>query len=161
MTTVEAVSANGTGCPGATPTADLVGDTVEVTIPGFTVKRGTGATPTEFRKNCQFSLRVTDPRRFALAGVDTEGTLDIHSGTTAKLTIKYYFQGAASTSLIHSFTGPETGGWADSSDAAALVYGDGTKLLNVNTELLLTGTGTAVDTFSLAAPVIVRLAWEA
>ena len=142
--TVEVVTVNGSGCPAGTAAVAVAGDNTAftVTYSDYLAQTGVGAALTDFRKNCQLSLRVNVPAGFtyAIAKADYRGFAHLESGATALERANYYFQGDSSTSYIsHPFTGPLSDDWqtTDVTDAASLVFAPcgEQRNLNVNTEL--------------------------
>lgn len=143
---VDLVTANGSGCPGATATATMSPDNTAITVRGgalnYTALVGVGATPTDWRKNCQLNLSVNVPTGFtyAITSADYRGFASLATGAAAIVRANYYFQGQSQTAYgRHNFTGPLDDEWqiTDWIPLAAMIYAPcgGQRNLNVNTEL--------------------------
>ncbi|GHE34492.1 hypothetical protein GCM10017673_41620 [Streptosporangium violaceochromogenes] len=142
--TVDVVTVNGSGCPhgSAVVTKGSDSTTFTVTYSDYLAQVGVGSTPTDFRKNCQLSLRVHAPQGFtyAVAQADYQGFAHLEDGATGEQKASYYFQGESQTAPVsHVLRGPFEGDWknTDTTNVAALVYmpcGED-RGLNVNTEL--------------------------
>lgn len=144
--TLDIKTINGSGCPAgtATATAEVSDDNTSFTVSykNFSAKVGAGASPTDFRKNCQINVLVHVPQGFtyAIASVDYRGFAHLESGATGLEQANYYFTGTAPTARIaHSFTGPFDGEWktTDTADVATLVYAPcgEDRNLNINAEM--------------------------
>src|SRR5215211_5992508 len=94
---VEVVTVNGSGCrPGTAAVAAAPDNTAfTVTYSEYTAQVGRGATPTDFRKNCQLSLRIHVPQGFtyAIASADYRGFASLQRGAYARQGANYYFMG--------------------------------------------------------------------
>jgi hypothetical protein len=146
---VDVVSANGSGCPA--DTADVAvspdGKAFTVTYSQYTAQAGAGASPTDFRKNCQLGLDVHVPQGFtyAIAGADYRGYVHLQAGAQAQESANYYFQGEPRTTRIsHTFAGAADRDWqtSDRVGVAALSFlpcGE-ERNLNINTELRVAGS---------------------
>jgi len=145
---IDVVAANGSGCPWGTADVTVSPDytAFTVTYSQFTAQVGKGATPLDFRKNCQLALNVHVPQgyTYAIAGVDYRGFAHLEAGSSGSETAYYYFQGEPQTSRIrHNFTGYTDGYWqrTDTLGISSLSYlpcGE-QRYLNVNTELRVSG----------------------
>jgi hypothetical protein len=142
--TVTVATVNGSGCPAGTaavaPSPDNTAFTV--TYSDYLAQVGVGAKPTDFRKNCQLSLRIHVPQGFtyAIAQADYRGFASIERGARASQRASYYFMGqSATTAVTHNFTGPLSDDWqkTDQTEVAELVWAPcgEDRNLNVNTEL--------------------------
>jgi len=142
------VSANGSGCPWASAqvTASPDNKAFTVTYSQFTAQVGTGAQPTDFRKNCQLALDVHVPQgyTYAISGTDYRGYAHLERGASGSENANYYFQGERqNTQIRHDFKGPFDGDWQRTdtvgiSSLAFLPCGE-QRYLNVNTELRVNG----------------------
>ena len=141
---VEVVTVNGSGCrPGTAAVAAAPDNTAfTVTYSEYTAQVGRGATPTDFRKNCQLSLRIHVPQGFtyAIASADYRGFASLQRGAYARQGANYYFMGQSPTARVsHPFRGPHDDYWqaTDVTDVAELVWAPcGVyRNLNVNTDL--------------------------
>lgn len=146
--TVNVQTVNGSGCPAgsATVTASSDNTSFAVEYDDYVASVGGGAKPTDFRKNCQISLRINIPQGFtyAVARADYRGHAHLARGVTAQQNAYYYFMGTAPTTETNEeFTGPFNGVWSttDRADVATLVYAPcGAQVnLNVNTDLRFDG----------------------
>lgn len=142
--TVDVMTVNGSGCPAGTASVTELPDNTAFTVSysSYLAEAGSGASPTDFRKNCQLSLLVHVPQGFtyAVASADYEGYAHLASGTSALEKANYYFQGTAQNGpYSHSLKGPFDDDWnfTDTADAATLVYAPcgEDRVLNINTEL--------------------------
>lgn len=146
--TVDVVTVNGSGCPAGTAAVAVAGDNTAftVTYSDYLAQTGVGALLTDFRKNCQLSLRVNVPSGFtyAIAKADYRGFAHLESGATALERANYYFQGMSTTTYqSHALAGAFSDDWqfTDATDSASLVYAPcgEQRNLNVNTELRVNG----------------------
>ena len=113
---VDVVTVNGSGCPAGTATVVATSDnsTFVVTYSAYTAQVGVDAKPTDIRKNCQLSLRVTPPQGFtyAVTRVDYGGWAHLEAGASATAGASYYFQGSSATGYTsHDLTGTLDGAW--------------------------------------------------
>ncbi len=145
---VTVVTANGSGCPNAPATAQILPDGTSFTIDfgGYVAWAGGGAPATAFRKNCQFSLQITAPEgmTYAVTKAEYSGFALLNDGVSGVQTARYYFQGQSSTTTVsHRFTGALTDDWrtADVFGPEQLVFApcDTQRNLNLNTEHLQAG----------------------
>jgi hypothetical protein len=142
--TIDVVTVNGSGCPAGTAAVAVSPDNkaFTVTYSDYLAQVGVGATPTDFRKNCQLNLRVNVPQGFTygIAQTDYRGFGHLERGATGTERANYYFQGMSQTTYkSHTWKGPFSEDWqaTDSVEVAAIVYHPcGEKRnLNINTEL--------------------------
>lgn len=141
---IDVATVIGSGCPAGTAAVSVAPDNTAftVTYSSYTAQVGVGATPTDFRKNCQLNLRVHVPNGFtyAIAAADYRGFASLAKGSTGTEKANYYFQGyPQTTSVTHNFKGPFQDDWqnTDTTDVAQLVYlpcGQ-ERNFNINTEL--------------------------
>jgi hypothetical protein len=141
---IDVVTVNGSGCPAGTAAIATASDNTSftVTYSDYLAQVGVGASPTDFRKNCQLNLRVQVPQGFtyAIAQADYRGFASLAGGATGLERANYYFAGTSpTTSISHPFSGPLGDDWqtTDKTDVAALVFAPcgESRNLNVNTEL--------------------------
>ncbi|MGI5212447.1 DUF4360 domain-containing protein [Plantactinospora sp. CA-290183] len=159
--TIEVVTVNGSGCPAGTVAVATAADNTAftVTYSDYLAQVGVGARPTDFRKNCQLSLRVNVPQGFtyAIAQADYRGFAHLQRGATGMQRAGYYFMGTSPTAYrSHSFAGPVSDNWqaTDATEVVSLVYAPCGEVrnLNVNTELRVSaGTSNPATTTSFMA----------
>lgn len=152
---VSVVAANGSGCPIASSGAATAGplsssSTFDISFDGYYLYTDDDSTATDFRRNCQFNLQVTRPAgwTYAVEGAEYSGFALLDAGVKGAQYASYYFQGQATTvSRSHVFSA--TGSWnsADEFDSAELVWAPcgAERLLNINTELRITGRPTSSE----------------
>lgn len=142
--TIDVVTVNGSGCPAGTAAVAVSEDNkaFTVTYSDFLAQVGVGAKPTDFRKNCQLSLRVNVPQGFTygIMQADYRGFAHLQAGATGMERANYYFQGMSPTAYkSHSYTGLMSDDWqaTDTTEIAAIVFAPcGEKRnFNINTEL--------------------------
>jgi len=142
--TIDVVAVNGSGCPRGTAVVAVSEDNkaFTVTYSDFLAQVGMGASPTDFRKNCQLGLRVNVPQgfTFGIAQADYRGFAHLEAGASGLEKAGYYFQGMSSTaSNTHRYYGFMSDDWqaTDTTAIGAIVYSPcGEKRnFNVNTEL--------------------------
>ncbi|MGW4210346.1 DUF4360 domain-containing protein [Lentzea sp. NPDC004789] len=133
---------NGSGCPKGTTTVTVSPDNsaFHVVFSSYAAKVGPGAAPTDFRKNCQLSIRVNAPDGFVygISEVDYAGYLHLERGATSSLKSSFYFQGMADTgSRSHSWQGPVDDEWRATDVGSPIIYPPCgvNRNLNINTEL--------------------------
>lgn len=153
--TVEVVTVNGSGCPAGTAAVAASADRTAftVTYSAFLAEAGEGASPTDFRKNCQLAVKVGYPQgfTFGVAQADYRGFAHLQAGVTGMEQGNYYFSGMSPTARkSHSFTGPYSDNWqaTDSTEFGSIVYAPcgESRLVNLNTELRVSpssGSGTS------------------
>jgi hypothetical protein len=156
--TIDVVTVNGSGCPAGTAAVAVSEDNkaFTVTYSDFLAHVGVGAKPTDFRKNCQLSLRVNVPQGFTygIAEADYRGFAHLEAGASGMERANYYFQGMSPTAFqTHPYTGPLSDDWqaTDTTEIAAIVFAPcGEKRnFNINTELRVNaGTSNPATTTS-------------
>ncbi|MCP3819695.1 DUF4360 domain-containing protein [Streptomyces sp. A3M-1-3] len=175
---IELATVNGSGCPEGTAAVAVAPDNTAftVTYSEYLAQVGVGASPTDFRKNCQLNLRVHVPQGFtyAIARADYRGYAYLEKGATAQERANYYFQGMPQTvHKTHPFKGPYNDNWqaSDETEVAALVWAPcGEKRnFNINTELRVSA-GTSdpkkttsfmtMDSTDAGISTIYHLAWK-
>ncbi|MCS7481049.1 DUF4360 domain-containing protein [Umezawaea endophytica] len=158
--TVTVVTVNGSGCPAGTAAVAAAADNTAftVTYSDFLAQIGVGASPTDFRKNCQLSLRVNYPQGFTygIAQADYRGFAHLVAGAKGTEKANYYFSGSPSTGATHPFSGPLSDYWqaTDKTEVAQIVYAPcgEQRIFNVNTELRVSaGTSDISKTTSFMA----------
>jgi hypothetical protein len=141
---IDVVTVNGSGCPAGTAAIAVAQDNTAftVTYSDYLAQVGVGAKPTDWRKNCQLSLRVHVPQGFtyAIAQADFRGFAHLERGASGLERANYYFQGQSPTAYVnHRFNGPYDDSWqaTDWTDLPALVFAPcGVyRNFNINTEL--------------------------
>lgn len=154
--TIEIATVNGSGCPTGTAAVAVSEDkeAFTVTYSDYLAQAGGSSGPTDFRKNCQISMKVHVPQGFtyAISSTDYRGFASLEPGASAVEKASYYFQGMSQTSAIsHTLKGQYADNWqfTDTNDVAQLVYkpcGE-ERNFNVNTELrVLKGTSDPAKT---------------
>ncbi|WP_049579616.1 DUF4360 domain-containing protein [Streptomyces sp. SBT349] len=142
--TVNIQTINGSGCRAGTAAVAVSEDNTAftVTYSDYLAQVGVGASPTDFRKNCQLNLGVHIPSGFtyAIASVDYRGFAHLEDGATGLQKAQYYFQGSSQTaSETYDFDGPYSDNWhtSDDTEVAELVYAPcgEQRNFNINTEL--------------------------
>jgi hypothetical protein len=149
VVTIDMATVNGTGCPNGTAAVDVSPDNAKfhVVYSSYIAQVGVGAKPTDFRKNCQLSLRVNVPEGFTygISEVDYRGFVHLARGASSTLRSTYYFQGSSQTEYkSHNWQGPVSDNWQATDVGWTIVYqpcGEN-RNLNLNTELRV-GVGTS------------------
>lgn len=148
--TIEIATVNGSGCPAGTAAVAVSEDkeAFTVTYSDYMAQTGGNSKPTDFRKNCQISMRVHVPQGFtyAISQTDYRGFAWLEPGASAVEKASYYFQGMEQTAAkSHTLKGEYADNWqfTDKNEVAQLVWkpcGE-ERNFNVNTELrVLKGT---------------------
>ncbi|MFI9722802.1 DUF4360 domain-containing protein [Streptomyces sp. NPDC052396] len=141
---IDVATVNGSGCPAGTAAVAVSPDNTAftVTYSAYLAQVGVGASPTDFRKNCQLNLIVHVPQGFtyAIASADYRGYAHLEPGAKGLEKASYYFQGEPQTvPSSHSFRGQMDDNWqqTDSVPVGALVWAPCGELrnFNINTEL--------------------------
>jgi hypothetical protein len=141
---IDVVAANGSGCPAGTVSIAVTpgNDAFEVTYGAYHAQAGVGATPIDFRKNCQLNIRIRMPEgyRYAINGVEHRGHASLAAGATGAQRSTYYYAGVpASATTSRGFTGPFDEDWQtiDEFGPASLIFSPcgAERNLNINTEL--------------------------
>jgi hypothetical protein len=156
---IDVVSVNGSGCPPGTAQAVAADNTgFTVMYSQFMAVAGVGASPVDFRKNCQLGVLVHVPEGFtyAITRVDHEGFAALAAGANGVQRSSYYFQGRPNTRIVtHSFAGPLTDYWhtVDESDPASVEYHPcgALRILNINLELRVSAGSSAPTSTSFLA----------
>lgn len=145
---IDVVTVNGSGCPAGTAAVAVSPDNTAftVTYSDYLAQVGVGASPTDFRKNCQLNVIVHAPSGFtyAVSETDYRGFGYLEAGAYATEKASYYFQGSPTTTgVTHRYDGPLDDNWqaTDVNSVAELVYAPCGELrnLNINTELRVYG----------------------
>lgn len=158
---IDVIYIGGSGCPGGTAAVAVSADNsgFEIMFHSFQAAVGVGTKATDYRKNCQISLKIYHPTgySYALSRIDYSGYAILAAGASATQRSNYYFSGQSPTAMTsHPFAGPMDGEWrtTDLSDVASLVFspcGQETNL-NINTELRVNvGSSDPRSTSSLMA----------
>ncbi|WP_171064405.1 DUF4360 domain-containing protein [Actinomadura soli] len=143
--TIEIASLNGSGCPPGTVTAIPNPGSFTLKYSGHTAKLGGDAKPTDARKNCQISLKVTLPEGlvYAVERVEHNGTANLEPTTTGSLKSMFYFAGSPQAGVYRKqIPGPVAGAWQVTERLIQLLWqrcGE-QRNLNLNTELLMTSS---------------------
>ncbi|RFS87250.1 DUF4360 domain-containing protein [Actinomadura spongiicola] len=148
--TIEIATVNGSGCPKGTAAVAVSEDkeAFTVTYSDYTAQAGGSSAPTDFRKNCQISMKVHVPQGFtyAIASTDYRGFAWLEEGATAIQKASYYFQGSHQTAAkSHVIQGEYADNWqvTHQEEVGQLVWkpcGE-ERNFNINTELrVLRGT---------------------
>ncbi|WP_316784629.1 DUF4360 domain-containing protein [Streptomyces sasae] len=140
---IDSVAANGTGCPPGTASVAVSPDSTAftVTYSNYLAQVGPGSPPSASRKNCQLNLRVHVPGglTYAIVSADYSGFASLAPGASGTQRASYHFQGNATVTRTHHFTGGFTNDWqtTDTVPAAALVFAPcgQERNLDINTEL--------------------------
>jgi hypothetical protein len=167
---VAVVTVNGSGCPAGEGVATLSDelDVLSIAAPAYFASAGGGARPTDFRKNCQFSVQISRPAgwTYAVTQATAGGFTALTQGATGLSRTSLYFQGTSpTTALSNTFTGPSVDRWdtTDTISPADWSYAPcGTERnLNINTELRVTVAAGAPSNFLIRDPdSSYRLAWR-
>ncbi|MBQ0985660.1 DUF4360 domain-containing protein [Streptomyces sp. F63] len=169
---------NGSGCPAGTAAVAVSPDNTAftVTYSDYLAQVGVGASPTDFRKNCQLNLDVIVPQGFtyAIAKVDYRGYGYLEDGAAGLQKASYYHQGSSETSTTsRTFNGPFDNNWqaSASKEYAELVWAPcGVKRnFNINTELRVDGGDSdtknttsfmTMDSTDAAVSTVYHMAWK-
>ena len=99
--TVQLLSINGSGCPAGTAAVSAAPDESEfkVTYTQFAASAGGGASPADFRKNCQFDMLVSVPSgwTYGIASQRYRGFANLDTGARGTIQTDYYFSGIPGT----------------------------------------------------------------
>jgi uncharacterized protein DUF4360 len=109
--TVRLLTVNGSGCPYGTAAVSAAPDESEfkVTYDQYTASAGDGASPINFRKNCQFNVLVSVPPgwTYGIASQRYRGFVKLGPGARAVIQTSYYFSGLSGTYRQgHPLSGP-------------------------------------------------------
>jgi len=175
---IEVVTVNGSGCPIGTAAVAVSEDNraFTVTYSDYLAMVGVGASPIDFRKNCQLNILVHVPNGFtyAIAEVDYRGFGSLADGAIATEKANYYFQGMTPTAAVtHTLAGPYEDNWQfnDSTELIATSYAPcgEPRNLNINTELRVsagtsdTSTTTSfmvMDSLDTDISTVYHFAWK-
>jgi hypothetical protein len=174
--TVDVVTVNGSGCPPGTAAVAVTPDNsaFHLIYSDYVALVGVGARPTDFRKNCQLTLRMNAPQGFTygVERVDYRGFVQLANGATGTEKASYYFQGMVRPEFrSHTWHGPVSDDWQATDEDLAIVYrpcGE-PRNLNINTELRVSaGTSDpktttsfmAMDSTDAYVATVYRLAWK-
>ncbi|MGP3690665.1 DUF4360 domain-containing protein [Streptomyces sp. IBSNAI002] len=175
---IELVTVNGSGCPEGTATVDVAPDNTAftVTYSDYLAHIGPDSAATDFRKNCQLSLRAHVPGGFtyAIIQADYRGYALLQPGANAVERAGYYFQGMPQTTQrSHRFDGPYDDNWqaTDRTEYSDLVWAPcGEKRnFNINTELRVNpGTSNprtqtsfmTMDSTDASVSTVYHVAWK-
>jgi hypothetical protein len=159
---ITAATSNGSGCVGGTADVNLLPNNAGFTVTyhsPYLARAGIGASPTDFRKNCQVNLAVDRPEGFtyAVIAASHRGFAHLPAGATGLQRWSHFFQGSSTTrSADHRFTGPFTDNWRtfDRVAPADLLFApcDAERNLNVNTELRVAAGTSDPRTATFMAP---------
>jgi hypothetical protein len=139
--TVRLDSVAGSGCPQGTTAVSVASDTIfTVTYDQYTASAGGGASPSDFRKNCQINVDVGVPAgwTYGIAQVDYRGFAHLGSGARGTLAASYYFSGVSGTSRQnHSLYGSVDADYEFNDEAPVVAYAPCRfhATLNINTAL--------------------------
>jgi hypothetical protein len=164
---VSVVTANGSGCPSSGATAQaLDSSSFTVDTASFYAWSGDSAPTTDFRKNCQIALQITQPAgwTYAVESADYSGYALLGDDVTGLQAAHYYFQGSSDTaSASHSFAGPFAGSWntSDAPDSQVFAPCDAERNLNINTEVRVTAGTTGLNWMYQDPSFTVHLTWQA
>ncbi|OAL57312.1 hypothetical protein IQ07DRAFT_607431 [Pyrenochaeta sp. DS3sAY3a] len=171
---IRGVSYGGTGCPQGTMSSQISADRSVVTLifDSYIASIGPGIAVTEQRKNCQLNVDIEYPGGFqySILSADYRGYAAIQKGVTGTLKSTYYFSGqTAQSSTEYSFVGPVNGDYLkhDEADSTSVVWSPcgATGMLNINSQVRLTGSGTATgllttDSTDLKFTQVVYVQWQ-
>ena len=145
------VAVNGSGCPHGTVSVhelpDLAGFRAMYT--DFRAETGPGNV-LNFRKNCQFGVRMQAPPGYAYTAVSAQyhGYGRLASGTRSQQETSYYVQGQPQTvSRSHPLSGPLNGPWSHAENLMLSALGTAAcgqvRILNINAQLIVFPGGLA------------------
>jgi uncharacterized protein DUF4360 len=174
---VSVETVNGSGCRAGTTAVAVAEDNTAftVTYSDYLAEVGVGASPTDFRKNCQLNLGVHIPQGFtyAIASVDYRGYAYLADGATGIQQAQYYFQGDSQTAAQgHDFSGPYNDNWhtTDTTEVGELVWAPcgEQRNVNINTELRVNAGSSnpsstsfmAMDSTDGSVNTVYHLSWK-
>jgi hypothetical protein len=142
---IRVVSVIGSGCPLGSvtihPLPDLAG--FVATYTGFRAEVSSGKI-LNFRKNCQFGVRMQAPPGYAYTTVSAlyVGRGMLAGGTRGMQLTSYYFQGQPQTvSKSHPMSGPFSGTWRHTERLTLSALGNAAcgqiRILNINAQLIV------------------------
>jgi hypothetical protein len=175
---VDVATAIGSGCPFGTAEVATSNDHTAFTVAysSYMAQVGVGASPIDFRKNCQLGVNVHVPQgyTYAIAGTDYRGYAHLAPGATGYESANYYFQGESQTTRIrHNFNGYKDGDWQTTdtvgiSSLSFLPCGE-ERNLNINTELRVSAGASdprrttsflSMDSTDTSLDTVYHLAWK-
>jgi hypothetical protein len=139
--TVQLRSVAGSGCPHGSTAVSKASDAIfTITYDQYIAAAGGGASPGNFRKNCQLNVDVGVPAgwTYGIAAVDYRGYAHLGGGAHGTLAASYYFGGVSGTSRQnHSLPGPADSDYEFDDQAPAVTYAPCRfhTTLNINTAL--------------------------
>ena len=139
--TVRLVSVAGSGCPRGTTAVSAASDSIfTVTYDQYSATAGGGASPGDFRKNCQLNVDVGVPAgwTYGIAAVDYRGYAHLGRGAHGTLAANYYYSGVSGTNRQnHWISGPADTDYEFDDQAPVVAYAPCRfhTTLNVNTTL--------------------------
>jgi hypothetical protein len=139
--TVHLLSANGSGCPpGSAAVSQASTSEFTITYSDYIAYAGGGASPTEFRKNCQLDVGVGVPSgwTYGIFEVDYRGFAYMDKDARGSLSASYYFAGLAKTyQQLHPLFGPQSGDYEFTDQAKVVGWAPChfNATLNVNTDV--------------------------
>jgi hypothetical protein len=157
---VEVLSVNGSGCPSDTASAVADDSGFRIAYDRFVARAGTGAAPTEMRRNCQavVLVRARAGYAFVVARATYRGTAGLPAGAVALRRTNYYLQGSPDTTVAaDKIAGPHAGAWTNEDTPALAGPCGADEVLNVNAELRVSSPGTAASISMTGSDV--RLDW--
>jgi hypothetical protein len=144
-TGIRVASVIGSGCPLGSVTIHELPSLAAftATYTEFRVEAGSGNI-LNFRKNCQFGVRMQAPPGYAYTTVSAlyVGHGKLAGGTRGTQLTSYYFQGQPQTvSKSHPMTGPFSGTWRHTEHVALSTLGNAAcgqiRILNINAQLIV------------------------
>lgn len=124
--TVRLLTVNGSGCPPESAAVSAASSTTfTVTYSQYTADAGGGASPGDFRKNCQLNVLVGIPSgwTFGIAGVQYRGFANLGTGAQGTLEADYYYAGIPGTfSQDHPLYGPMSNDYEFDDEAHVVTF---------------------------------------
>ena len=164
--TVRVISLNGSGCPTGTVSVMTSGSALRLTYSSFLAEFGPDTPQTDYRRNCQATLRVTGPSgsRYAVRTANRSGYLVLPSNASATEKFSTYLSGQSGTVFTRVHSGPMDRLWSNENSVTPTVWSncDTSQYLNVNEEARVTRGGAAAratGTMSVQQPVLYLL-WQ-
>jgi hypothetical protein len=139
--TIRLLTANGSGCPrGSIAVSRLSSSVFTVTYDQYIATSGSGASPVDFRKNCQLNTKVGIPAgwTFGVSEVDYRGYAHLGRGARGTVAASYYFAGLpGSARQSHRIRGAADHDYEFNDRAKVITWAPckTTVGLNINTEL--------------------------
>ena len=123
---VRLLAVNGSGCPSGTTVVSAPTDTTfTVTYTQFTASAGGGASPADFRKNCQLNVLVDVPSgwTYGIASVRYRGFANLDKSARGTLQTSYYYAGLPGTfSRDHPIAGATDGDYEFNDQAPVITW---------------------------------------